>query len=80
MSGGVTFLSLILLIGWEVLNDTIIASVYESDMIIQIIKGYGSYARLKFLVNVEPLNREPVNRYLIIIRPSVISNLSSNFS
>ncbi|MBW2005168.1 MAG: hypothetical protein JRI72_11280 [Deltaproteobacteria bacterium] len=30
-------------------------------MIIQIIKGYGSYARLKFLVNLEPLNREPVN-------------------
>ncbi len=58
----VTFLSLILLIGWEVLNETITASVGESGIIIQIIKGYGSYARFKFLVNLEPLNREPVNR------------------
>jgi len=46
-----------------VLNETITASVGESGMIIQIIKGYGSYARFKSLVNLEPLNREPVNRY-----------------
>jgi len=59
----VTFLSLILLIGWEVLNETVTASVGESGMIIQIIKGYGSYARFKFLVNLEPLNREPMNGY-----------------
>ncbi len=45
------------------LNETITASVGESGIIIQIIKGYGSYARFKFLVNFEPLNREPVNRY-----------------
>ena len=57
-----SFLSLILLIGWEVLNKAITASVGESGMIIQIIKGYGSYPRFKFLVNLEPLNREPVNR------------------
>ena len=59
----VAFLSLILLIGWEVLNETITASVGESGMIIQIIKGYGSYARFKFLVNLEPLNRETMNGY-----------------
>jgi len=52
-----------LLIGCEVLNETITASVGESGMIIQIIKGYGIYARFKFLVNLEPLNLEPVNRY-----------------
>jgi len=64
---------LILLIGWEALNETITASVGESGMIIHIIQGYGSYARFKFLVNLEPLNpatltagmREPVNRYFI---------------
>jgi len=54
-----------LLIGWEVLNETITVSVGESGIITQIIKGYGSYARFKFLVNLEPLNREPVNRYFI---------------
>jgi len=52
-----------LLIGWEVLNETITASVGESGMIIQIRKGYGSHARFKFLVNLEPLNSEPMNRY-----------------
>jgi len=65
---GVTFPALVLLIGWEVLNETITASVGESGMIIQIREGYGSYARLKYLVNLEPLNPpinrgEPMNRY-----------------
>jgi hypothetical protein len=59
----VTFLSLILLIGWEVINETITVSVGESDMIIKTIKDYGSYVQSKSLVNLEPLNREPVNRY-----------------
>jgi hypothetical protein len=63
----VAFLSLILLIGWEVLNETITASIGESGMIIQIRKNYGSYARFKFLVNLELLNPDfigkPMNRY-----------------
>jgi len=44
----VIFLSLILLIGWEVLNETTTASVGESGMIIHIIKRYVSYARFRF--------------------------------
>jgi hypothetical protein len=59
----VTFPSFVLLIGWKVLTETITASVSESGMIIQIRKGYGSYARFKFLVNLEPLRSEPMNRY-----------------
>ena len=58
---GVTFPALVLLIGWEVLNETITASVGESGMINQMKKGYGSYARFKYLVNLEPLN-PPINR------------------
>jgi hypothetical protein len=52
-----------LLIGWEVLNETITARVGEAGMIIHIRKGYGSYARFKFLVKLEPLNSKPKNRY-----------------
>jgi len=48
-----------------VLNETITASVVDSGIIIHIIKGCSSYARFKFLVNLEPLNSEPVNRYKI---------------
>ena len=64
----VAFLSLILLIVQEVLNKTITANIGESGMIIQIIKGYDSYARFRFQVNLEtlnpPINRgKPVNRY-----------------
>ena len=50
-------------LAWQA-GETITACFGDSGMITQIIKGYCSYARFKFLVNLEPLNREPVNRYL----------------
>jgi len=43
-----TFLSLILFIGWGVLNEITTASLGESGMIIHIIKRYVSYARFRF--------------------------------
>lgn len=49
------------------LNEIITASVGESGMIIHIIKRYVSYARFKFLVNLEPLNLEPMNGYIIFL-------------
>jgi len=61
-------------LAWQA-GETITASVGKSGMIIQIIKGYGNYARFKFLVNLEPLNPDfigkPVNRYkrFLYIRP-----------
>jgi hypothetical protein len=54
-----------------VLNETTTASVGESGMIIHIIKRYVSYARFKFLVNLEPLNPDfigkPMNGYIIFL-------------